>query len=148
MNPTIKNYINKLFGYIPVAVFFFTIVFYINIMFALEELKLEHGTNTLDVILEYYQFFFIRTIILALLIPLFEPILKLVKLSYKLRTILHGIAINITVGILYYRPGNNAVSLLIIIAMCTTIYIVVWLILQLREKQFITNANEIFKQNQ
>ncbi|QMS84707.1 hypothetical protein [Candidatus Xianfuyuplasma coldseepsis] len=148
MNPFIKEYINKLFSYIPVAVFIFVIVFSLNMQFAIEDIKAEHGTDALDIVIEYYRFFFFRTLLFSLLIPLFDPILKIAKLSYKVRGILHGLAINIAVGIIFYRPGNNVISMLIIVAMCTTIYITVWLVLQLREKQFITNANKIFERNE
>lgn len=143
-----KEYINKLFSYIPVAVFIFVIVFYLNILFSIESIKTEFGSSAIDVLIDYFTFFFIRTLIFSLIVPLFDPILLIEKISYNMRRLLHGVIINITVGITFYRPGNNITSMLIIVAMCTVIYITIWVVVLFRERQFISNANKIFEKNE
>ena len=80
-------------------------------------------------------------------LPISKEVLSSNKFSYRKGMIIHFVLINITVGFLYYQPGFGLESLLLVLATSITIYIVILLILLLREKQFINSANNIFKEN-
>lgn len=147
MKNALKVYINKLITYLPVAVFIFTIVFLINMAPVINQLKSEYQEQAIDVLVDLYQFYFFRTVLLTLFIPLYDFILTNKKLPYKLSIVIHCIVINVTVGILYYRPGSPLQALLIIVGTCTLIYIIVSAIILIREKKFIDAANKIFMGN-
>lgn len=147
MKDYLKIYINKLFSYIPVAIFVFTLLILINISQTISDLKDEFGVLAIDEFISLYLLYFFRTIILALLIPVYDLIFSLKKLSYKLSTLIHGLLICTSVGILFYRPGIDILSMVISFGMSIIIYVIIWTIIQIREKQFIDNANKIFKQN-
>lgn len=147
MNNAFKNYINKLFSYLPVAVFIFSILMFINISSTVNELKVEHGVEAIDVFIDLYLFYFFRTVLLALLIPIYDLILSAQKISYKKTIIIHGLLIITSVGVLYYQPGIDILSMLLSLGMAIIIYVLIWGIILFREKQFLSHANEIFKEN-
>jgi hypothetical protein len=147
MKNALKVYINKLLSYIPVAVFIYTILILINISQNVENLKAEFGINAIDEFINIYIFYLIRTIILTLLLPLLDHLVSIMKLSYKKSIIIHGVLINIAVGMVYYQPGIEFETMLLVLGTGIIIYIVVWAIIYVREKQFLNDANEIFKEN-
>lgn len=147
MKEYFKVYINKLLTYLPVAIFVFTLVFFINISQTITDFKAEYGVEAIDQLVSVYKFYFIRTTILALLIPLYDVVLLNEKFSYRKATLLHFTLIIVSVGILYFRPEAPFQATLIILGMCLAIYIIIRIIVHFREKQFLANANEIFKQN-
>ena len=148
MNNQVKEYINKLFSYVPVAITVFTIVFFISITASLEDIQADFGADALELVMGYFRFYFFRTILFVLVVPLYDFILVSKRFSLIWSKIIHGLVINLTVAIMFYRIGDSSISILIILAMCTVIYISIQLIILLREKQFINDANKIFKNNQ
>ena len=147
MNNQLKVYINKLFSYVPVAVSVFTLVFFISISSSLQDIKAELGAESLDFVMEYYRFYFFRTILFALFIPMFDFVLDSKKYSRLTTRIIHCLLINLTVGIMFFRIGDKLVSILITLLMCTVIYMGISLIIVFREKQFINQANKFFEEN-
>ena len=147
MKEYLKIYVDKLFTYLPVAIFIFTIVFFININQAVSDLKTEFGINAIDELIDIYEFYFVRTTLLTLFIPFYDVVLSNNKLTYKKAVILHYLLINVTVAGLYYRVGAPIESILMMVVLCTIIYVSVRLIIHLREKQFVTSANKIFMEN-
>jgi len=147
MQKHLKGYFNQLFTYIPVSIFILTVVFFITIMPTINDLKIEYGVDAIDVFIDLYILYFIRTLLLTLFIPIYGLVLSSSKFSYRKGMVIHFILINITVGVLYYRPGFGLQSLLIVLATSIIIYVTILLILIVREKQFINNANNIFKEN-
>ena len=147
MKDYLKVYINKLFSYIPVSIFIFTIVFFSLILPSVDALKIEYGNDAIDVFIDLYMFHFIRALLLTLFIPLYDSVLSSGKFTYKTSIILHGILVNITVAILFYQPGMTIQNLLFIHGLGILIYVVIWIVIFIREKQFVNNANEIFKEN-
>jgi len=113
----------------------------------ISDLKIEYGVDAIDVFIDLYILYFIRTLLLTLFIPIYGLVLSSSKFSYRKGMVIHFILINITVGVLYYRPGFGLQSLLIVLATSIIIYVTILLILIVREKQFINNANNIFKEN-
>lgn len=147
MKNALKVYINKLLSYIPVAVFIYTILILINISQNIENLKAEFGINAIDEFINIYIFYLIRTIILTSLLPFIDHLVSIMKLSYKKSIIIHGLLVNIAVGIVYYQPGIGFETMLLVLGTGLSIYIIVWAIIYVREKQFLNDANEIFKAN-
>ncbi len=147
MKNALKIYINKLFSYLPVAVFIFSLLMFINISSTVSELKAEHGLEAIDVFIDLYLFYFFRTVLLALIIPIYDLILSTQKISYKNTIIIHGLLIITSVGVLYYQPGIDMLSMLLSLGMAVIIYVLIWGVIIFREKQFLNEANEIFKEN-
>ena len=147
MQKHLKGYLNQLFTYIPVSIFILTVVFFIMIIPTINDLKTEYGIEAVDVFIDLYILYFIRTLILTLFIPIYGLVLSSNRFSYRRGMIIHFILINVTVGALYYRPGYGMQSLLLVLGLSVIIYIIILMILILREKQFINNANNIFKEN-
>lgn len=147
MKEYVHTYINKILSSLPVAIFIFTIVFFLNTPQIIVDLKDEFALDAIDELLSIYSFYFYRTLLLALLIPLFDVILSTDKFRYRNAVILHFIMINITVLILFYQPDAPSISILMIIALCTIIYIIVRAIIYYREKAFVDSANLIFSNN-
>lgn len=147
MKNALKIYINKLFSYIPVAIFIFTVLMFINISQTVSDLKAEFGAQALDEFINIYLLYFFRTLLLALLIPIYDLVFSSKKLSYKISMLIHGLLICITVGILYYRPGIDLLSMVFSLGMCIIIYVLIWIVIQVREKQFVNDANKIFMEN-
>ena len=147
MKEKTKLYIDKLTSYLPVAIFIFTIVFVIGMFPYIEDLKTDFGINAINELVDVYTFYLLRTILLVLFIPLYDTVLVSIKLSYKLSTMIHFILVMSTVGLLFYKPGSPSQALFIIVGMCIVIYVIIRIVTQIKEKQFIENANEIFKKN-
>ncbi len=147
MKDKIRVYLDKILSILPVAVFVFTIVFFVNIFQIVEDLNSEFGTKALDEFVRIYTFYLSRTIILALLIPFFDVILSSDKLSYKLSIVIHFILINSAVLLLFYQSNAPSISVIIIIILCSSIYITLRVIIYYREKSFVNHANNFFKEN-
>lgn len=144
----VKTYLDRLLTYMPVAIFIFTIIFFMNTSFIVTDFKVDFGVNALDEFVDLYTFYFVRTIILAALVPLFDVVLSNDKLSYRTSLVSHYLLITITVGFLFYLPGESFVATLLTIGLCTIIYVVIRLVIYLREKSFIDDANNIFMKNE
>lgn len=147
MNEHVKIYLDKLLRYLPVAIFIFTLVFLINIYPVVGDFKTEYGAEAIDVLIDLYLFYFIRTFLLTLFIPFYDVVLSTDRFSYLKALIIHYLLITITVGVLYYQPGSPYKAIIITIGLCTIIYASVRGIIYLREKQFINDANKIFMEN-
>lgn len=148
MKSFIREYLNKLLSYIPVAIFVYTLLIVFQLPQIIIDLKEEFGIQAINEFGELYMRYFYRTIILASLIPFFDFVFTLKKVTYRNAIILHCLFVTITVGLLVFESGMPLLSLVISIAMSIVIYTVIWIVIYLREKQFINDANEIFKQNQ
>lgn len=147
MKHYVKIYIDKLVRYMPVAIFMFTVVFYMNIAVVLDDFKAEYGAQAIDELISIYNFYFIRTILLTLFIPFYDTILSTDRLSYTKSLILHYFLVAATVLVLFYQLGSPIQSLLLIFVFCTLIYAVIRIVIYIREKQFIDTANQYFREN-
>lgn len=147
MKETLKIYINKLVTYVPVAVFFFTVLFFINIDAAVSDLKTEFGNTAIDELVAIYRFYFIRTIILTLFIPLYDVVLSNQKFSYKTALFTHFLCVLITVGVVFYDPSAPIEALYITLILCGVIYSIIRIVIYLRERHFISEANRILLSN-
>lgn len=147
MKDYIKNYLDKFIRYLPVAVFIFSLVFMINVYPELENIKTEYGIGAIDVLIDLYLFYFIRTLLLTLFIPLYDVVLSTDRFSYLKSMMIHYALITITVGIIFYQKDAPMIAFWITIGLCTIIYALVRLVIYLRERQFVKDANQIFKEN-
>ena len=147
MKTHLKVYINKLFTYLPVAIFVLTLLLMMNLSQTITDLKNEFGIDAIDEFMKLYVYYFTRTVILALLLPLYDLVFSAQKISSKNAILIHCLLVTSTVGILIYQTGIPILSLILSIGMSLLIYIIIWVIIYLREKQFLNDANEIFKEN-
>ena len=147
MNNSIKRYIDKLLTYLPVAIFMFTVVFYINLSFAIDEFKAEFGVNAIDELIKLFTFYFSRTILLTLFVPFYDVVLSTDKLSYLKAMIIHYLLIVVTVSVLFYQPGSPWQATLLMFGLCTLIYAIIRGTIYFREKHFVDDANKIFQSN-
>lgn len=147
MRHTIRVYINKILTYTTVGLAIFTLMFFISVSVQLDTIKELHGDATFDEVWSLFRFYLVRTFLFTFIIPLYEPILKIKKNSFVVNSMIHGLAIVVTVGFMFYKPGDDFMQIIYILFMGIVIYLGILGISLWREKRFINNANEIFKQN-
>lgn len=143
MNDKLKTYFNKVLSSMPVAVFIFTLIFFMNMRAISLDLKSEFSIEAIDEFIGIYTFYFLRTLALSLLIPLFDVILSTKKLTYRNAVVIHFILINLVVLVLFYQPAAPIISIPMIIGMCSGIYIIIRYFIFYKEKTFTDQVNQL-----
>ncbi len=142
-----KLYINSIINNLPVAMFFFTIMFTLNILGPYEGFKAEHGMEALDVFVGIYLHYFYRTILITVLISFYGFVFLWKRLKYSQMILIHAILTIGSVVIVFNPPGSETMVSWLVLSTGIIIYAIVWFFIKYKERQFVHDANEILNKN-
>lgn len=147
MKITFKRYINQLISNLPVSIFFFTIVFTINLLYIPDGYKIDYGIGAVDELVSIYLFYLIRTVAFAFLVTAYGFIFLSKKLSYRQMIITHAVLVLTSVVLVFRHPSESFTGVLFAFGIGVIIYGVIWFFILFKEKQFLNDANDILKDN-
>lgn len=148
MKKYVEMYVNQLINNLPIAVFFFTIIFSFNILIPSESMKLEYGINAIDELISIYLYYLIRTIFFAFLVTFYGFIFVLKKLKFKQMVLLHSFMVLTSVMLVFGDPSDSLGGYLLVFGLGISVYAVVWFFVLYKERRFLKDANKILKENE
>ncbi len=147
MKKYVQLYINSFINNLPVAMFFFTIMFTLNILGPFEEFKAVYGMEALNVFVATYLHYFYRTILITFLISLYGFVFMCKKLKHNQMIIVHAILTLGSVVIIFNPPGSDSLISGVVLLSGIIIYTITWFFIKYKERQFVNDANEILNKN-
>lgn len=142
-----RRYINSVITNLPISVFFFTVVFSINILFISNDFKVEYGMNAVDELVSIYLYYLIRTVLFSFLVSAFSFVFTSKRMTYKQMILTHAFLVLTSVGLIFRDQSGSPLGFLRVMSIAVVIYGVIWFFVIFKEKQFLTEANEILKDN-
>jgi hypothetical protein len=131
----------------PVAMFFFTIMFTFNVLMPYDFLKAEHGIEALDVFVGLYLHYFFRTFWFTFLVSLYGFIFLIKKLKYHQMILLHAFVTIASVVVIFRHPDDPGYVTWIVLGSGIVIYGIIWFFIKFKERQFLKDANKILNEN-
>ena len=148
MKSVARVYFNNLISNLPVAVFFFTIVFSINLLWLPQGYRLDYGVNAVDELVAIYMFFLVRTIMFSFLVTGYGLVFLSKRLSYKQMIMTHAFLVLTSVGLMFRHPSDSLTGVLYVLGVGVIIYGIIWFFVLYKERNFLSDANDILKENE